>query len=212
MKDFAKKYLELLTGEFQGINLTRIEDFDSFYNKQILDSVEPLRLSRVFNDSLQSASSVIDVGFGGGFPILPLAYKLPQAKFYGFEARSKKASVVTSIAERLNIKNATLIHQRIEDVLIDEEVAITLKAVGKIDEFLSYISTDKRIKVFFYKGPNYKELENLKKVLAQWDLIEEIEYKVDGTEGRVLLGFENKNVPHGTNKKTKIKFSSLHKL
>jgi len=210
MKNFAQEYLDLLTGEFSTINLTRIEGFDEFYNKQILDSVIPLERSKVFKNSIESTKVLVDVGFGGGFPILPLAQSMPEISFFGFEARAKKASVVSQIAERLNIKNAKLLHMRLEDVFFDKEVVITFKAVGKIDEFLSYINTDKKVKVFFYKGPNYNELENIEAVLKKWNLIEEVDYSVEGTDGRVLLGFENKNVPHGTNKATKVKFSSLH--
>jgi 16S rRNA (guanine527-N7)-methyltransferase len=208
MKVFAEKYLKLLTEDFSTINLTRIEDFDSFYNKQILDSVEPLNKSKVFADSIDQTKILVDVGFGGGFPILPLAKELPGVKFFGFEARGKKASVVKQIAEKLEIHNAILLHQRLEEISFDVPVVITLKAVGKIHEFLDMVNTDQKVRVFFYKGPNYKELENLPLVLRRWNMIEELEYTVDGTEGRYLVGFENKNVPHGTIKNKKL-FSSL---
>lgn len=208
MKQFAEKYLKLLMEDFASINLTRIEDFDSFYNKQILDSVDPLRLSKIFKNSIEHSGFLVDVGFGGGFPILPLAKELPAVKFFGFEARAKKATVVTQIAERLEIKNAKLMHQRLEDVFFDRPVVITFKAVGKIHEYLDMINTDQEIKIFFYKGPNYKELENLPLVLRRWEQIEELPYNVEGTEGRVLIGFKNKDVPRGTNK-NKILFSSL---
>lgn len=208
MKEFAERYLKLLTEDFASINLTRIDDFDSFYHKQILDSVDPLSQSEIFKDSINESGVLIDVGFGGGFPILPLAKVLPEIKFFGFEARAKKASVVTQIADRLEIKNAKLLHQRLEDVFFDRPVVITFKAVGKIHEFLDMINTDQKVKVFFYKGPNYKELENLPLVFRRWEQVEEMSYNVDGTEGRVLIGFQNKDVPRGTSK-NKILFSSL---
>jgi 16S rRNA (guanine527-N7)-methyltransferase len=52
MKEFSEKYLELLTGEFAGINLTRIESPEEFYNKQILDSVLPEVHSDIFKKAL----------------------------------------------------------------------------------------------------------------------------------------------------------------
>lgn len=208
MKDFSEKYLNLLSGEFSTINLTRIEDPESFYYKQILDSVLPLEKSKYFLSDLQSRGVMVDIGFGGGFPILPLAKKLPEVKFFGFEARAKKASVVTKIADRLEVRNVKLMHMMLESVFFDQEVVITFKAVGKIDEYLSMINTSKKLRVYFYKGPNYSELENLEKVKASWSLIEEINYDLPGTEGRSLLCFENKIVPRGT-EKNKIKFSSL---
>ncbi len=211
MKEFAKKYLDLLTGEFAGINLTRIESPEDFYNKQILDSVMPMTESKVFRNCLETTKLVVDVGFGGGFPILPLAFKNPDVKFIGMEARAKKAQVVQSIANSLGLTNATLKHQRLDFVDFDVDTVITFKAVGKVIDFLPMIRTDKTVYVFFYKGPNFYELEDIEELLEKnWELIEEKSYDVPGTEGRVLLGFKNRKVLRGTIVTEKIiKFSSL---
>lgn len=211
MKEFAKKYLDLLTGEFAGINLTRIESPEDFYNKQILDSVMPMTESKVFRNALETTKLVVDVGFGGGFPILPLAFKNPDVKFIGMEARAKKAQVVQKIADNLGLTNATLKHQRLDFVDFDVDTVITFKAVGKVIDFLPMIRTDKTVYVFFYKGPNFYELEDIEELLEKnWELIEEKSYDVPGTEGRVLLGFKNRKVLRGTLVTEKIiKFSSL---
>lgn len=211
MKEFAKKYLDLLTGEFAGINLTRIESPEDFYNKQILDSVMPMTESKVFRNALEATKLVVDVGFGGGFPILPLAFKNPDVKFIGMEARAKKAQVVQSIANSLGLTNATLKHQRLDFVDFDVDAVITFKAVGKVIDYLPMIRTDKTVYVFFYKGPNFYELEDIEELLEKnWELIEEKSYDVPGTEGRVLLGFKNRKVLRGTLVTEKIiKFSSL---
>src|SRR3954466_10046639 len=105
MKDFSQKYLDLLTGEFAGINLTRNESPEEFYNKQIMDSVLPQEHSDVFKKVLDKTKILVDIGFGGGFPILPLAQANPDKKFYGFDARAKKAQVVSKIAQKLELKN-----------------------------------------------------------------------------------------------------------
>ena len=211
MKDFAKKYLDLLTGEFAGINLTRIESPEDFYNKQILDSVMPMTESKVFRNCLEATKLVVDVGFGGGFPILPLAFKNPDVRFIGMDARAKKAQVVQKIADSLGLANAKLKHQRLEFVDFDVDTVITFKAVGKVQDFLPMIRTDKTVYVFFYKGPNFYELEDIEELLEKnWELIEEKSYDVPGTEGRVLLGFKNRKVLRGTMVTEKIiKFSSL---
>ena len=209
MKEFAKKYLDLLTGEFAGINLTRIESFDEFYQKQIIDSVLPQKESAIFSTCLSETKIMVDIGFGGGFPILPLAYNNPDVKFYGFDARAKKAQAVSQIAERLDLINVNLMHHRYEEIIFDKEVVITFKAVGKVAELLPLIKTSKTAYVFFYKGPNFYELEDIEDVLDNWELIEEMSYDVDGTEGRLLLGFKNKNVLRGTKTAKNIKFSEL---
>lgn len=209
MKDFAKKYLDLLTGEFAGINLTRIESFDDFYQKQIIDSVLPQKESEVFAKCLNQTKTMVDIGFGGGFPILPMAQINPEFKFFGFDARAKKAQVVSQIASKLDLKNVKLLHQRFEEVIFDTDVVVTFKAVGKVADLLPLFKSNKNLYVFFYKGPNFYELEDIEEVLESWDLIEELSYDVDGTEGRVLLGFKNKNVLRGTKTAKNIKFSEL---
>ncbi len=211
MKEFAKKYLDLLTGEFAGINLTRITSPEEFYQKQILDSVLPETESKVFKNCLEKTKLMVDVGFGGGFPILPLAFTNPDKKFIGFEARAKKAQVVQKIAAALGLTNAKLMHQRLETVDFDVDTMITFKGVGKVGDYLPMIRTNKTVYVFFYKGPNFYELEDIEDMIeTNWELIEEKSYDVPGTEGRVLLGFKNRKVLRGTMVTEKIiKFSSL---
>lgn len=200
MQDFTKKYYDLLTGEFAGINLTRITDYDEFYNKQILDSIEPLKQSNAFAKSLDKNGILVDVGFGGGFPILPLAELNKDKKFIGIETRNKKVVTVGKIADSLGLKNVSLQHSRIENVIINRPVTITLKAVGKVFDFLSKINSNSKCQVFFYKGPNYYDFEaaQIKEAKKEWNIIEEKEIELQGVEKRYIIGFENKNVPCGT--------------
>lgn len=209
MKEFSQKYLDLLTGEFAGINLTRIDSTEEFYHKQILDSVLPQEHSEVFAKALDKTKIMVDIGFGGGFPVLPMAFKNPDKKFFGFDARAKKAQVVSKIAERLGLKNVKLMHQRFEEVLFDRDVVVTFKAVGKVADLLPLFKTSKTLYVFFYKGPNFYELEDIEALMDDWEVIEEISYDVEGTEGRLLLGFKNKKVLRGTKTAKNIKFSEL---
>lgn len=213
MEEFAQNYFELLTTEYRGINLTRINEYQDFYDKQILDSVEPLRQSALFESAINQAGLFIDIGFGGGFPILPLAFCLPDVKFIGIETRNKKVKVVGEIAQKLKLKNVALNHARIENVLIDRPAVCSLKAVGKVDEFLAKINaTVLDLKVFFYKGPNFYELENesLEKAKKNWKVVEEAEITIPNTEKRYLIGFSPKNVPCGTkNIKQLVKVSDI---
>lgn len=212
MKEFAEKYYNLLNGEYKGINLTRITDFDEFYNKQILDSIEPLEQSLFFKSSIQEVGTFIDIGFGGGFPILPLAKLLPEVNFIGIETRNKKVKVVGEIAEKLDLENVSLIHERIENVDVDIPAVCSLKAVGKVGDFLSRINSPYRTTVFFYKGPNFRELEkeSLEEALKSWDIVTEQEIIIPGTEKRYLVGFQPKNVPCGTKKgKQLVKVSDI---
>jgi 16S rRNA (guanine527-N7)-methyltransferase len=144
---------------------------------------------------------VVDVGFGGGFPILPLAKLLPEIQFVGVESKRKKADAVTLIAEELGLTNVQLVHSRLEDFLFDRPATITFKAVGTAKDYLPAIQhTTKDLSVFLYKGPNFMELEgkDLPKLEKDWKLLENQEITVPGTQQRFLVSFQSVNVPRGT--------------
>ena len=209
MKAFAKQYFDILTNDLKGLNLTRILDFDSFYQKQILDSYLPYDESIEFQNAIQNAKYRVDIGFGGGFPLLVLAKHLPDIYFYGLEARGKKAEAVKLIAQKLEINNVSPMHQRLEMVLWDQPTCLTFKAVGTINEFLQKVYATAPIKVFFYKGPQFFDLEwdNISK-LKNWKIIENREIVIEGIDKRYLIGLSSEgNVPRGT--KNLVNFSQL---
>ncbi len=200
MLDFSIRYLHILKTELAGLNLTKILDQDEFYQKQILDSILPYQESKLFQHQVEKTGIVVDVGFGGGFPILPLAKLLPDVKFVGVESRKKKAEAVTLIAKQLGLTNVKLVHSRLEDFHFDIPATITFKAVGTIGNYLPLISADQKMHAFFYKGPSFLELEGnqIKKLQRDWKLVENQEIKVPGTEQRFLVSFYSNNVPRGT--------------
>jgi len=209
MKEFSKKYLEILETEFKGLNLTRITDPDEFYNKQVLDSLLPLENSDIFLNALKEKGLLVDVGFGGGFPLLPIAYKYPNIRCLGIDSRRKKVDAVRRIGEMFHMEHLSVLHKRLEEVYFDKGAVVTFKAVGKIADLLTKIRTDQELYVFFYKGPNYSELEQFDSVLKDWELVEEKSINIPGTEGRILLGFKKKGNVSPYLEKSLVKLSSL---
>lgn len=211
MLDFSIRYLHVLKTKLAGLNLTNILDQDEFYHKQILDSINPYLQSKLFQEHVQKRGVVVDVGFGGGFPILPLAKLLPDIKFVGVESKRKKVDAVTLIASELGLTNVKLVHSRLEDFLFDVPATVTFKAVGTAKDYLPAIHhTTNDISVFLYKGPNFMELEgkDLPKLEKNWKLLENQEISVPGTQQRFLVSFESQNVPRGT-AKTLVKLSEF---
>lgn len=202
-KIFTEQYLKILDTDLKGLNLTAIKSFDDFLWKQVLDSIVPACEILYFKQSIEDSSVVVDLGTGGGIPLLPLAVLFPKKKFIGIDARNKKIEAISLIAKKLNIENVTVSHGRFEDFLFDQDKTVFVcKAVGKIDEIIStlkIIANDQ--KIFFYKGQNFDHLEvalcekisnNCREVLDQ-------KYQLESVNERRLVGYElSKNVPRGT--------------
>jgi 16S rRNA (guanine527-N7)-methyltransferase len=191
--DFIKKYLELLEGPFEGLNLTRIEDFDSFKIKQYEDSVLPVNLN-MFNPI--DYSEVVDVGFGGGFPILPLAHLVPRGTFLGIETRNKKVTAVSEIAKELQLKNIKLKHARVEKFRPKENSLIISKAVGPVDRVLNWLQrySKKNQRVAFYKGKNFLEKEEkaIKTISSKWSTIINKQYQLSNGDDRYFFMVEKR--------------------
>ena len=191
MKDFSDKYRSFLVGEFAGINLTKILNEEDFYRKQVLDSTLPLRHYPEFLQFLQITGVLLDVGFGAGFPLVPLSYSLPQIRCCGLEAKAKKVEVVRQIGVHFALENLFLQHGRLEELFIDIPLAVTFKAVGSVVDCLKKIRTNERVRAFFYKGPRFHQLEDIGTLPPGWVLVEERRFPLAGIEGRIFLVFEN---------------------
>jgi 16S rRNA (guanine527-N7)-methyltransferase len=209
LKAFAQDYFNILFTKFAGLNLTAMKDFEDFYIKQILDAQIPVDECLEFNKTLSEFNTIIDVGFGGGFPLLVLAKLYPSKQFIGLEARGKKAQAVSEIAHMLGLNNVKTFHMRIEDVIIDIPALITFKAVGKVQDFLPMINSNNLQKVYFYKSISFTEAEEVFITkIPQWKIFSKEEYQLQGADSRLMVGFVGKNVLRGTTKKL-VKLSDI---
>lgn len=57
---------------------------------------------------------IADVGSGAGFPGLPLAVTLPEARFFLVESRRRRASFLRHAVRSLGLQNVETIHGRVE--------------------------------------------------------------------------------------------------
>jgi 16S rRNA (guanine527-N7)-methyltransferase len=81
-------------------------------------------ITRHFLDSLtamqfiqKSNARIIDVGCGAGFPGLPLKIALPSLKLYLLETNRKKVSFLKHIIRLLNLSEAVVLHDRVENII-----------------------------------------------------------------------------------------------
>ena len=81
-------------------------------------------ITRHFLDSLTAMqfiqkpnARIIDVGCGAGFPGLPLKIALPSLELYLLETNRKKVSFLKHIIRLLNLSEAFVLHDRVENII-----------------------------------------------------------------------------------------------
>ena len=81
-------------------------------------------ITRHFLDSLTAMqfiqkpnASIIDVGCGAGFPGIPLKIALPSLEIYLLETNRKKVSFLKHIIRLLNLSDAVVLHDRVENII-----------------------------------------------------------------------------------------------
>lgn len=159
--DKFNKYYRLLIEWNKNINLTTIINYDDVIKKHFLDSV---LLLKVFTKDLFTSKNIIDVGTGAGFPGLPLAIMLPDAKFTLIDSLNKRIQFLKEVVEILEIDNITLIHARAEELGIDlnyrEKYDICVsRAVAPLPLLLEYCSPFVRKEgvLYLYKSLKVEE-------------------------------------------------------
>lgn len=91
------------------INLTSIREMEGVVEKHILDSLVVARL-------LDKSSRILDMGSGGGIPIIPLALALPHQAFFSVDSVGKKINFQHHIKRRFGLKNLEIRCARLEDL------------------------------------------------------------------------------------------------
>lgn len=98
-------YADLLTAN-QDTNLTRITAPQEFWLKHVADSLAAaLALPALVNQPWR----VADVGSGAGFPLIPLAWANPAARFTGIEVNHKKLAYLQHAIDKLGLTNCELL-------------------------------------------------------------------------------------------------------
>jgi 16S rRNA (guanine527-N7)-methyltransferase len=151
LPELQKKQFEMLGNLYADwdskINVISRKDIDNFYERHVLHS---LGIAKII--SFKPNTKILDVGTGGGFPGIPLAILFPDCEFYLVDSVGKKIKVVNAVIESLELKNATGIWSRAEE-LKEKYHFIVSRAVTGLPEFYKWVK-DKFISVHFNQLPN----------------------------------------------------------
>src|SRR3954471_4183565 len=107
--DILWRYGVMLRERNEHVNLTSIVSPEGILTLHMLDSLSIV-------PDLRDASTVLDVGTGGGFPGLPLAVACPEREFMLIDGTQKKIRFVNEAIEQLGIPNAKAVAVRAEDL------------------------------------------------------------------------------------------------
>ena len=112
------------------VNLISRKDFEHLYERHILHS---LGIAKVVQ--FKKGMRIVDVGTGGGFPLVPLAIFFPHCAFHGIDGIGKKIMAVKGVIEGLGLTNCTAEQVRSEDHKKTYDVIVS-RAVTTLPEFL----------------------------------------------------------------------------
>ncbi len=146
MKDLPPAFRQLVDvflEENKNINLSAFRTVEHCSIGNIQDSL-------AFKDAvdqgvidLSSVKTIVDIGTGGGFPLLPLALAYPHIHCHGIDSIKKKLDAISRIADTMEMKNVHLHCGRFEmfghDASLREKADIvTARAVAELPVLLEY--------------------------------------------------------------------------
>jgi 16S rRNA (guanine527-N7)-methyltransferase len=152
----------------KSVNLTNITDPEEFIMKHYVDSLA----LRAF-DEYRSASTVIDIGTGAGFPGIPLAVMDEDKEFVLLETLGKRVKIIEELSARAGIANVKVIKARAEDAGRDKayrekfDLAVS-RAVADMAVLSEYCLPFVKVGGYFaaYKTGNDEEINGAKKAIA----------------------------------------------
>jgi len=141
LEERLKHLQEIFLAENENINLTALRTPDACWHGNILDSLAFLNITA----KLPPVSSLIDIGTGGGFPLLPLALALPEIRCTGLDSIGKKIAAIGRVAQAVGIPNLALVAERAEVLGQNKKHreqydVVTSRAVAPLNILLEFAS------------------------------------------------------------------------
>lgn len=138
LRELVRVFLEVNSK----VNLSAFRTEERCWVGNILDSIALLDVPGIRSQLSIAHCQLLDVGTGGGFPLLPLAITLPDVHVVGVDSTRKKIEAVRRIVRTLQLHNVELIWGRAEefgqsDVHREHYDVVTIRAVKKIAENLT---------------------------------------------------------------------------
>lgn len=139
-----QELMRVFLAENANINLSALRTEEACWVGNIQDSLAILEIPEIYS-LLTTHYSLLDLGTGGGFPLLPLAIAFPNSLCTGLDSTKKKIDAVGRIAKDAGITNIELIAERAEVLGRNHRHRehydiVTSRAVAPINVLLEYCS------------------------------------------------------------------------
>jgi 16S rRNA (guanine527-N7)-methyltransferase len=153
----VKHYLERV--RVSGVLLVSADDRNRLVERHF-------RPSFAAHDLLPKSAQVLDIGSGGGFPALPLAFARPDCQFTLVESNGRKAAFLSRVSRETGLSNVQVICNRAEQLgaeLTGKFDIITARAVSALPTIWSVGSKymKKQGQLLLWKGREWREEADL---------------------------------------------------
>lgn len=156
--DKFEKYADLLAFYNEKFNITAIREKEEVINKHFVDSLYGLKFI--------SGKKILDVGSGGGFPIMPLKIADESLDITALDSNAKKCWFIEEVAKNLHLHNVKTLSDRAEDLSKKENYresfdCCTARAVAKLNILCEYCMPFVKVggRFISYKLYNPEEIE-----------------------------------------------------
>lgn len=175
-KEFYNDYIQAFLKQNAKLNLISKNDEKFLWEKHIFDS---LSIEKFF-EKYGKAKTMLDIGTGGGFPALPVAYTYKDIDVYPLDSIRKKINAINEMKDELNLKNVHPICERAEK-LNQKFDLITSRAVAPLKVITSYalpLLKDEGFFVAFKSLKAQEEIDDAKSILKKFNakITDVIEY------------------------------------
>ena len=113
-------------------NLVSANDIELIWEKHFIDSVS-------FCHYLKNDTSlrILDIGSGGGFPVIVESILLPASNIFALDSTAKKTTFLKNAADIIGLKNLSVINDRAEEIAYRKTFResfdiVTARAVGSL--------------------------------------------------------------------------------
>ena len=121
------------------INVVSRKDIDGIYMHHVLHSLCIARYMEVFHPGEPLAgAAVLDLGTGGGFPGIPLAFEWPEASVLLCDSIEKKVKVAAAVAEAAGLTNVRCVCARAESLPGGFDWVVT-RAVAPLEKLYPWV-------------------------------------------------------------------------